>query len=82
MEVPSGIIADKWGRKKLIIVSAFLGCCEFLILIYAREFIHFALAVFLAGVGSAAGSGAENALFMIRFSQIVPKILLKNAWDF
>jgi MFS family permease len=82
LEVPSGIIADKWGRKKLIIVSAFLGCCEFLILIYAREFIHFALAVFLAGVGSAAGSGAENALFMIRFSQIVPKILLKNAWDF
>lgn len=62
LEIPSGIMADKWGRKKLIMVNAFLGCCEFLILVLATEFWHFATAIFLAGVGRAAGSGSENAL--------------------
>ncbi|MDF2670082.1 MAG: transporter [Paenibacillus sp.] len=61
-EVPTGIIADKWGRKQMIVVSALLGCCEFLILVFATEFWHFALVVFLAAIGSAASSGAENAL--------------------
>ena len=62
LEIPTGIIADKWGRKRLIIVDAFLGCCELLILIYATGFRHFAAAIFLAGIGRAAGSGSENAL--------------------
>lgn len=61
-EIPTGIIADKWGRKPMIILSAILGCCEFLILVFATEFWHFALVVFLAGIGSSASSGAENAL--------------------
>lgn len=62
LEVPTGIIADKWGRKQMIVLSALLGCCEFLILVYATEFWHFALVVFLAAIGSSASSGAENAL--------------------
>ncbi|NLC46059.1 MAG: MFS transporter [Firmicutes bacterium] len=61
-EVPSGIAADKWGRKKMMIVSALMGCCEFLILLFASSFWHFAAAIFLAGIGRSAGSGAENAL--------------------
>lgn len=62
LEVPTGIIADKWGRKHMIVLSAFMGCCEFLILVFATEFWHFALVVFLAAIGSSASSGAENAL--------------------
>ncbi|MGP4081582.1 MFS transporter [Pseudalkalibacillus sp. R45] len=62
LEVPTGIIADKWGRKNLIIASAFLGCMEFLILVYATEFWHFAVVVILAGIGTSATSGAGNAL--------------------
>jgi len=62
LEIPSGIIADKWGRKKLMVLNAFFGCCEFLILIFATEFWHFAAVVFLSGVGRSACSGAENAL--------------------
>lgn len=61
-EVPSGIMADKWGRKRMIVLASLLGCCEFLILIFATEFWHFALVVFLAGIGMSASSGAENAL--------------------
>lgn len=62
LEVPTGIIADKWGRKKMMVLSAFLGCCEFLILLFAMEFWHFAIVVFLAGIGRSASSGSENAL--------------------
>lgn len=62
LEVPTGIIADKWGRKRMIVLSAVLGCLEFLILVYATEFWHFAVVVFLAAIGSSAASGAENAL--------------------
>ncbi|WP_257985191.1 MFS transporter [Bacillus sp. T33-2] len=62
LEVPTGIIADKWGRKKMMVLKALLGCCEFLILLFATEFWHFAGAVFLAGIGRSACSGAENAL--------------------
>ncbi|MBW7477312.1 MFS transporter [Paenibacillus oenotherae] len=61
-EVPTGIIADKWGRKQMIVLAALLGCFEFLILVFATEFWHFALVVFLAAIGSSASSGAENAL--------------------
>lgn len=62
LEVPTGVIADKWGRKKMLVLSALLGCCEFLILIVATEFWHFALVVFLAGISRSASSGSENAL--------------------
>ncbi|MBP1961546.1 MFS transporter [Paenibacillus aceris] len=62
LEVPTGVMADKWGRKKMLVLSALLGCSEFLILIYATEFWHFALVVFLAGISRTASSGSENAL--------------------
>ncbi len=62
LEIPTGIIADRWSRKKMMVLNAVLGCLEFLILIFATEFWHFAIVVFLAGVGRSASSGSENAL--------------------
>lgn len=62
LEIPTGILADKFSRKGMLIFNAVLGVCEFIILIYANNFWNFALAVFLAGVGRSASSGAENAL--------------------
>jgi MFS family permease len=62
LEIPTGIIADKWSRKNMIVISAILGCCEFLILLFATEFWHFAVVVFLAGVARSVSSGSENAL--------------------
>ncbi|MGG6311628.1 MFS transporter [Paenibacillus macerans] len=62
LEVPSGVLSDKWGRKRMLLISAVLVCCEFLVLLYAANFWHFTLAVFLAGIGRSASSGSENAL--------------------
>jgi MFS family permease len=62
LEVPTGIIADKWSRKKMMVLSAILWCCMFLILVFATEFLHFAAAIFLAGIARSASSGSQNAL--------------------
>ncbi|NOV03574.1 MFS transporter [Paenibacillus planticolens] len=62
LEVPTGVIADKWGRKNMLVLSALLGCSEFLLLLVATEFWHFALVVFLAGISRSASSGSDNAM--------------------
>jgi MFS family permease len=62
LEVPTGIMADKWGRKKMIVLGVILECLMFFILIFATEFWHFAVAIFLAGIARSASSGSENAL--------------------
>lgn len=62
LEIPTGILADKWSRRNMLVVSALLGCMEFLILLVASEFWHFAIVVFLAGIAGSSASGAENAL--------------------
>ncbi|MFB9328226.1 MFS transporter [Paenibacillus aurantiacus] len=62
LEVPSGILADKWSRKQMLLLSACLYAAELLILVFAHTFWHFAAAILLAGVSRSASSGAENAL--------------------
>jgi len=62
LEMPTGILADKWSRKGLLVFHSVLSCLEFFALIYAREFWHFALICFMAGVATSAWSGSENAL--------------------
>ncbi|SHE87155.1 Major Facilitator Superfamily protein [Seinonella peptonophila] len=61
-EVPTGIIADRWGRKQMIILGILLGCFEFLILVFASSFWHFAVVMLIAGIGNASISGSEKAL--------------------
>ncbi len=62
LEIPSGIVADKWGRKNMILLSSVLEAIMFFLLINSTEFWHFAIAIFLSGIAGSANSGAENAL--------------------
>lgn len=72
----------------MVVIGALLGSCEFFILIHATRFWHFALAVFLAGMGGAARSGSETAilydsLLLRRRQQDFEKYMGRlNAWDF
>lgn len=61
-EIPSGILADKLGRKRLLIADDFLAVAELVILLFAHHFWHFAVSIVLAGVGRAFSSGSTNAL--------------------
>jgi MFS family permease len=62
LEVPSGILADKFGRKRLLSAYNALAATELLLLLFAHSFWQFAIAIFLAGIGKALSSGSENAL--------------------
>ncbi len=68
-EVPSGILADRIGRKKLVVISAVVPCLEFLILIQAHSFFIFGAVSFIAGISTAFSSGATNALLYDSLAQ-------------
>ncbi|WHX98363.1 MFS transporter [Neobacillus sp. DY30] len=61
-EIPTGVFADKFGKKSLLVFGAVLSMFEFIILLFAYNFWTFAIVVFLAGISSACTSGAWNAL--------------------
>ena len=61
-EIPSGILADKFGRKRLLIINGVLSVTEFVILLLANNFWMFGFAMFMSGTGKALSSGSQNAL--------------------
>ncbi len=68
LEVPSGVLADLWGRKKLVVFASFLMVFEMLIFAFAPAqniqllFYLFLFNRFLSGAAEAAASGADEAL--------------------
>ncbi len=62
LEIPSGILSDKLGRKRMLSLYNTFSVIEMTILLFAHHFWQFALAVFFAGIGKALASGSENAL--------------------
>lgn len=63
LEVPTGALADRWSRKKMIIISAIFSFFEFFILIFAHNIWMFILSACAAAIGGAFASGTINALF-------------------
>ncbi len=62
MEVPTGILADRLGRKWSIAASTFLLMCAEFIFIFARSFEWYIFIALLTGTGFAFASGAMEAL--------------------
>lgn len=68
LEVPSGALADVVGRKKLVVLAAFLMILEMAVLLVAQPnngttlLLLFCANRFLSGAGEAIASGADEAL--------------------
>ena len=68
LEVPSGAMADVVGRKKLVVLAAFLMILEMGVLLVAQPnsgttlLLLFCANRFLSGAGEAMASGADEAL--------------------
>ncbi len=61
-EVPSGYIADLWGRRNAILVGSALNAIGFLSLLQADSFMDFVIYEAILGVGFSLISGADLAL--------------------
>jgi len=61
-EVPSGYLADLWGRRNAILVGSALNALGFLSLLGADSFVDFLFYEFLLGLGFSLISGTDLAL--------------------
>ncbi len=62
MEIPSGWMADIWGRKKTLILGAILGSVGFLAYSFSYGFLAFVVAEIILGIGHSFVSGADSAM--------------------
>ncbi len=62
LEFPSGVLADKWSRKHLILIGTTFKFTAYLLWLFADAFLMFALGFVLWGVQVAMCSGATEAL--------------------
>ncbi|MGV8152570.1 MAG: MFS transporter [Candidatus Nanoarchaeia archaeon] len=61
-EVPSGIFADKYGRKKALLISTFTGALSALFYYLGNDFWMFSIATALFGISAAFTSGTIDAI--------------------
>ena len=62
LEVPSGYLADRWGRKACLVAGSGVWVGSWLIYCGGSSFTEFAIAEILAGVAGSLISGANTAL--------------------
>ncbi|NJO90750.1 MAG: MFS transporter [Chloroflexia bacterium] len=63
-EVPSGIVADKYGRKKSLAGSFIFYIISFLVFHFSTDFWIFLIAFVLFGVGDAFRTGTHKGMIM------------------
>ncbi len=61
-EIPSGILADRWNRKNMLMLSAVLQGLCFIIWFFAHTFLMFAAGFVFWAVSGAFASGTEEGL--------------------
>ncbi len=64
LEIPSGIIADSYGRKNSLVLSFFAYILSFLLFYFSVNFIGFFFAFLLYGLGEAFRSGTHKGMIM------------------
>lgn len=62
LEIPSGYLADIWGRKRTIILGAILGIIGFGIYSISYSFLGFLIAELVLGIAQSFVSGSDSAL--------------------
>ncbi len=62
MELPSGWMADVWGRRKTLLMGSILGAVGFMLYALSHQFVWFVVAEIVLGVGYSFVSGADSAM--------------------
>lgn len=61
-EIPSSYLADRWGRKKTIVLSTSLYFISSVLLIFSHSFLMFGLSILFYSLSYACFSGTDEAL--------------------
>src|SRR3989338_2159396 len=61
-EIPSSYLADRWGRKKTIMLGTSLMVLHWVVLFFAEGFAELSIAMIVYGVSFACFSGTDQAL--------------------
>lgn len=68
-EIPSGILADAWGKKKTVLAGMLLGIAGLASYIIHPSFAFFIVAEVLLAIGNACESGAHTAIIYSKFEE-------------
>ena len=61
-DVPTGAIADRFGRKKSLVIGSFCHSLAYLLIFLSHSFILFNLGEIIAGISMSFAYGADSAL--------------------
>ncbi len=61
IEIPTGVIADLWGKRRSIIISKFVIFLAYLMFGFCHTFWHFVIAQLLLELGNSFRTGTETA---------------------
>lgn len=66
LEVPTGVLADLFGRKKTFLLSVLFSSFSIVVFIFAKNIYHIGIGIVLYGISRALSSGSLEALFIDR----------------
>lgn len=61
LELPSGLLADKWGRKYVLALGVLLQIASLLVLVFGNTFLWYVLGMVMFGSAHAFFSGTDSA---------------------
>ncbi len=61
-EIPSGVLADKYGKKRMLILSNILMIISTIIFIFSYNYIFFLVAIIIKGLDNALVTGIVNSM--------------------
>ena len=61
-EIPFGILADKYSRKKLLLTSNLLFIISTIIFIYSHNYFTFLIAIIISAINNSISSGIVNSI--------------------
>ena len=61
-EIPFGILADKYSRKKLLLISNILFILSTITFIYSHNYFTFLLAIIISAINNSISSGIVNSI--------------------
>jgi MFS family permease len=80
LEVPSGILADKWGRKKIFAISSLFAVFQVIMLVYSTNYWHFIAASIFSAISFSFLSGTNTAFFYDTLKQLKKEHEFEKLW--